>query len=187
MTVLAISTEDKNTVVEVGDVGPPTDFGAQFVDDGTDLNIETDYQVVNRYEKDRHVYMMGVTSPGFGYSPGLGLAGIGPAFVQMAAPTLLWVSRWTACRYNTTPKIPDPTPTDPNWILLDEHYEPTAVTLAADGVTPRYRISGTYVYGHKNPAAVTVNNINYARPPSVENTVVRNVPTASLEQQIINT
>lgn len=156
-----------------------TDDRAQYKNTDNAADIYTDYMVYNRYEKDYHRYMMGVTSPG-------GFQGGTVAFVQLATPTLLWVSEWTACRLNTQPKIPDSTSKDSNWILLDEHIEPVMLGLAADGVTALYRINGTFVYGHRNPARALINNITYARPPWMEDSFTRVVPASALEQDIIS-
>lgn len=164
--------------VKVGNV----DFNvspSKYIDPGEEQQLWTDFKIRNKFEKDHHRYMMGITSPN-------GFEGASVAFVQLASPTLLWIADWTACRYNIQPDIPDPTPADTNWVLLDEHYEPTMLTVGADQITPLYRISGTYVYGHKNPASVTVSNINYARPPWLENSFVRNVPTSVLKQNLVN-
>lgn len=141
--------------------------------------IYTDAQLNNKYEKDRHIYMLGMTSPG-------GFQGASVAFVQLAAPTLLWISRWTLCSFFSQPKSPNPISNNPDWILMDDHYEPGTVIVGPDGVTPLYRISGTYVYGHRNPAEVTVNNINFARPPWLEDAFDRSMPESKLQQDLIN-
>ena len=142
--------------------------------------IFVDYMIMNRYEKDRHVYMMPLTST-------TGFLGSSAAFVQLAAPTLLWIADWTACKYGNCPDIPDPNTANTGWVLLDEFYEPAMITVGADGVTPLYRISGTYVYGHVNPSDLTVNNINFARPPWLENSFTRTIPAGKLRKSLIDT
>ena len=147
---------------------PDGDPEALYTDSGPDQSIWTDYMINSRYEKDRHTYMIPIASP-------TGFANVGAAFCQLAKPTLLWIVDWTACRFNEQPDIPSPLLVTglvtgngalPDfWILLDEHYEPAMVTLGADGVTPLYRLSGTYVYGCTDPSTVTTNDITFPRPP----------------------
>ncbi len=132
------------------------DDGGKIISEGSALT--TDYVINNRYEGDQHVYMAGVASPG-------GFNGQSAAFFQLAAPTLMWISDWTACRGGVMPVVPDPVSKNANWVLLDVWYEPADIGLLQDGETPLYRISGTYFYGHVNPDANTVNNINYGVPP----------------------
>ncbi len=165
-------------VIETGDV-TPTDNLAKYYNDGSDVAIYADFRIRNRFEKDKHIYMLPVASPN-------GFQGASVAFVQLASPTLLWICDWTACRFNVQPNIPDPTPTDLNWIVLDEHYEPATITVGPDGVTPLYRISGTYVYGHRNPSPTTINNINFARPPWLQDSFNRFVPADKLQQGLSN-
>lgn len=162
--------------------GNVTDFGlsTKYIpadDDGA--AIYTDYIVNNRFEKDRGIYMNGVTSP-------LPFQGASVAFVQLHAPTLLWICDWTACRFNASPLIPNSINSDTDWVLLDEHYEPSMIVTAVDGTTPLYRISGTYVYGKQNPNSTTVNDIQYARPPWLEDAFTRIVPATSLTNGLVD-
>lgn len=145
----------------------------------SDAGIFSDCQVINHFEKDRHLYMMGLTSPG-------GFNGASVGFAQLASPTLLWIADWTVERQGSQPTFPDPTPYDSTWVLLYDLYEPGQVNVAADGVTPIYRISGTYIYGKTNPSTVTINDINYGRPPWLLDVYDRNVTTTSLQQSLIN-
>lgn len=119
--------------------------------------VWSDYVVVNQYENDGHVYMAGVTSPG--------PLPLGAAFFQLAAPTLLWVASWTAFRLGAKPKIPDPNGVDTNWVLLDRHVDAYIAHVGPDGVTPRYRISGVYVYGALNPDPALLANLAFPKPP----------------------
>ena len=134
----------------------------------TDITNDADYQapttdgiwttcyVSNRYEKDRRRYNLAVTSPG-------GFQGSSTAFVQTANPTLLWICDWMVVRVGGKPNVPNPTPQDTNWVLLDDWWEPGFVDIGgADGSTLLYHIYGTYVYGHKNPNDHT--NLNAAFP-----------------------
>jgi hypothetical protein len=162
--------------ITTGPVNTDDDEGALYNDGGDPAGVYTDYKIVNRYEKDRHLYMLPISSPG-GFGGG-NLA----AFVQLAAPTLLWISDWTACRFNSKPEIPDPTLTDSNWVLLDEHYEPFMLTVAANGSTPLYRISGTFVYGNRNPSTATIDDINFPRPPWLKDPSEGRIVTPSDEE-----
>lgn len=138
--------------VAIGNVtsdGPP----GKWIDppDG----IFTDYWVVNRYERDRQRWMLGVTSPE-------GFQGSQAAFVQLAADTLLLFSDWTVEKRGSQPAYPQNEPADENLVLLDDHYEPAQLLLVPNGQTPVYRLSGTYVYGFKNPNQA---QMTYPRPP----------------------
>lgn len=148
------------------------DSSAKF-DSNIVADIFTDTTIVNRYEKDRHIYMGGVTDPN-------GFQGNSVSFVQLCSPTLLWICDWTIASFRSQPSVPSPTPGDANWVLMDDHWEPHKITTAADGTTPLYRISGTYVYGHKNPNADTVNNIAFPRPPWLQDAFDRSMPSSKL-------
>ncbi len=169
-----------NATVVIGNVGADGTSPSSFILPNSDpLQVFTDCMTTNRYEKDGHVYMLPVSSPA-------GFAGISCAFVQLAAPTLIWIADWTVCCWTKQPPIPDPTPNSANWVLLDEHYEPAMIELGPDGITPLYRISGTYFYGCLNPNATTVKDIQFGRPPYVADTIDRSVPTSTLKQNLIN-
>ena len=177
--------------IQVSEV-PPDDNDGVFVGDAYSASIWTDYIVKNRYENDLHRYMMTITSPGNGVanaSPGLGNALTvlaGAAFVQLGAPTLLWISDWTASRFREKPTVPQPEPPAGSpWVLLDKHYETMTLNVAPDGVTPLYRINGTFVYGHKNPSEETVLNINFSRPPWMADVFDRSVSSADQARNII--
>ena len=151
----------------------PTDPPSAFAGNG----LFPDYQIQSRFIKNNHRYMMGITSPAG--TPTGGSA----AFVQLAAPTLIWLCEWTAFQIGSPPPIPSPVSVNPDWILLDhEEYDPVMLILGPDGVTPCYRISGIYIYGHKNPAAVTVNNVNFSIPPWMVNVFDRSMPASNLVQ-----
>lgn len=164
----------------------PSDYDAKFIEDGSQ-NVYLDYRIESKYEKDYHAYMMptakwqplepkvkkkeGATiSASYAQDPTV-------SFVQMAAPTLLWIVDWSCSRINEKPKIPNSTLAyNYGWILLAEHYEPAMMRIAADGVAPVWRISGTYVYGHVNPSLVCTDDIIFTRPPWLEDFVERNFP-----------
>lgn len=161
--------------VEFGDVTDDDQLSLFEDDEG----IWVDYLVVNRYEKDYHRYMMGITSPD-------GFLGDSAAFVQLASPTLLWVADWTAAKYGERPKIPDPVQRIDDWVLLDEQYEPSMLAVASDGVTPIYRISGTYVYGHRRPSLDTINDLVFPQAPWITDGLTRTVDPDQLDQDIIS-
>ncbi len=163
--------------VEIGPV--PTDDDARYVNNDDPLGVVTDYIINNRYERDGHVWYLGVTSPG-------GFQGASAAFVQLAAKTLVWISDWTACRFNGQPDIPTPDVADANWVLLDEHLEPVSVVTGPDGRTPLYRISGTYVYGNKRPElyAKLVNYVRYGRVPWLKDDFDRTMPESKLKADL---
>lgn len=135
--------------------------------------VWVDWMSRNFYEKDKHIYMMGVTSPS-------GFQGKSVAFCKLASDTLLMISDWTACKAGEQPVIPDPTSLDPRFVLLDEHYEPVSVTLCTDGVTPLYRISGTFFYGITNPSQLTADDLSFPKAPWLKDVFDRTIPRTSL-------
>lgn len=136
------------TIVEFGEV-TPDETNALY--ETNETGIWTDYYVVNYYETDMHRYMMGVTSPS-------GFNGASVAFVQLAAETLLLVCDWTGEKTGEPPAIPTSESANDNMILLDKHIESGMKELGAGGAEEDiiYRISGTYVYGFKNPTEATM-------------------------------
>ncbi|RJQ24619.1 hypothetical protein C4577_07570 [Candidatus Parcubacteria bacterium] len=131
----------------------------------------TDFTVMNYYEYDLHRYMAGMTSP----DP---FDGATAAFFQLAAPTMLWMSRWTCCRLSIAPDIPTPISfEDEDWVTMDEQYETASIVTLKDATTPLYRISGLYVFGHRNPSKQLniLNLMNFGRPPWITTEIGRNV------------
>src|SRR5207237_4450544 len=76
----------------------------------------TEWMIKSHYEHDDAIYMGGMTSP----RP---FQGASVSFVQLNAPSLLWIVQWTGARLAAMPVIPDPTSVDPNWVLMDKQYE----------------------------------------------------------------
>lgn len=162
------------------EVGPLTvdDSDAVFKDDEEPGNaVWSDYLVNSKYESDGHIFMLGGTAE-------VSQASVG--FVQLANHTLLWIADWTASRHNTKPKIPDTITNDQDWVLLDKHYEPAQVVVGPDGVTPLWRISGTYIYGHRKPNSNTLKHVVWPRPPWMEDNFDRSVPANITEKSIID-
>ena len=138
-------------------------------------SVTTDTQIFSRYEKDRGIFAAGVSSPD-------GCKGDSVAFFQLFSPVLLWVVDWTSCKAGSKPEVPDPTSKDPNWILLDELWEPSMMTLMPDGHTPLFRLSGTFIYGCKNPKAKTNKDVSFPRPPWIQDVFDRKVEDNLLQQ-----
>ncbi len=165
----------KAPVITIGKVS--IDGRTEFTRQPT--GIINDYRIRNRYEKDGHIYTIGLTSPG-------GFLNATTAFCQLSAPTLLWVCDWTACRFDGIPPIPvaQPLPNS-NWVLLDEHYEPGMIEVAVDGSTPVYRISGTFVYAAKNPAITLLSDIRFSRPPWLNDVFQKTVSIGNTTRGLI--
>lgn len=151
--------ESSSTIAEVrygqipSDVLQPEDdalYDESEIGDG----IFTDYVIHNQYESDGQIYMMPVTSPG-------GFDGDSVAFVKLAGGTLLWICDWTAEKIGAPPSIPNPDIDDPNLVLLDSHCQPAGLLKRPDD-SIIYRISGTFIYGYKNPSQAV---FYYGRPP----------------------
>lgn len=141
-------------------VGPVSfdDNDALFNNTGSSATMFTDYMIRNSYEEDPHTYMLGISSP-------QGFQGDKVAFVQLASTTLVLVCRWTGCRYNEQPIVPQADPEDDNLVVLYRSPVTVSVTTGPDGVTPLYRISGTYVYGVRNPDPTLLNNVSFGLDP----------------------
>jgi hypothetical protein len=155
-------TGNVGTPVVIIDIGTvtPDDTSAQYNDavDTQPSEQFTDYVIENRYEYDPHSYMGGMSSPG-------GLNGQSVAFFQLSNATLLWLADWTAKNWGVDPQKPDPyNLEDSNWVFLGAIAETRSVDVGADGITPVYRISGTYVYGYSNPTTAFLQYLRYGRP-----------------------
>ena len=176
-------TENQETGYQSGITEADVTFGDVSLDDDTlfvadeQSGVYTDYEIINRYEKDLHRYMAGITSPG-------GFAGNSVAFFQLAAPTLLWICDWTAERWGQMPHIPPSDPKD-GLILLDEMPEARMLQIAADGTTGVYRLSGTYVYGFLNPSDSVWTDVCIGRPPWLEDKLDRCPSLGILEDNLI--
>lgn len=178
----------------VDSINIDTDDSARFRDvtSVSTAAFFTDYKVHGHYENDKHIYMMGVTSPS-------GYKGMSAAFVQLAQPTTLWIADWTACKTGEQPEIPDPdllvgfrTPGAGNllgkWVLMDDHLEPAEIVVGPDGVTPLYRLSGTYVYGCTSASEVPSDDVTFPLVPWLQNNFPagRGIPQSKLAGNIIN-
>ncbi len=184
VTTDLFNTANGNTAQGVTvDEGPvlPDDANALFQIPSNPRSIFVDYLVANRYEQDPHRYMTGLTSPN-------GFNGSGVAFFQLATNTILWVADWTAYKWGDIPEIPDPTPADDNWILLGIFPgESAMMTVGADGVTGRFRLSGIYVYGHVNPPANLWELVTFGKPPWLRGGVLpRRITQVKLQHGIID-
>lgn len=167
--------------IEVGEVAAGE---SSFIPQDQEDAVWADYMITHRYEGDLARYMLGVASPN-------GYRGKKAAFVQLHAPTLLWIVDWTAMQFNAPPQVPDPFSVGADWELLDVVLEPAMLGLASDGVSAPYRFSGTYVFGHTNPGECTgyTNSpftiVQFPRPPWLEDIYIRKVPADALASQLI--
>jgi hypothetical protein len=170
--------------INIGTIETTDEFAEYLeLDPAEGWSFFVDYIINNSYESDKHIYMMPVA---FGGSLSTVTKGPSAAFVQLANPTLLWIADWTACKTGNQPEIPDSL-IRPNvrWVLLDESMELHNVGFGADGRTPIYRISGTYVYGCVNPDQKLINDVNFGRPPWLDDSVIeRDMPVTKLQQNI---
>ena len=160
--------------ITVGNVSLPTG-GGKYTQPSSDNTVVADTKIFSRYEKDRGVYAAGISSPD-------GFKGDSVAFFQLFSPVLLWIVDWTSCKVGAKPEVPDPTSKDSNWILLDENWEPSMMSLMPDGETPIFRLSGTFVYGCRNPKAKTNQNVTFPRPPWIQDSFDRKIEDSLLLQ-----
>jgi len=168
-----------DVTIQIGRLAP-TDSNANYEDfpDQQLPAIWQDYEISNRYEWNPHRYMNGVTSPN-------GFNGASVAFVQLAAPTLLLISDWTTARLGAIPTSPSTASPD-DWVLLAVFPETAPANLMPDGETPYYRISGTYVFAHKNPSASNpFAQVNFPKLPYVQDKYSRRLNVEQTKTNII--
>lgn len=162
------------TTLGVGDV-EFDDSGTSFIKNPSQGGIIADCMIHNHYERDRHVYQAGLTSP----EPFNGaLVGM----VRLANDTLLWVCEWTVCQANRTqhPPVVDPSP-PPGWELMDVQVTPAMISVGPSGIDEVFRISGVYVYGCLAPQQGLLSDVVYPYPPWVQRGLPRLVPTSALD------
>ncbi len=161
----------------------PSRFAGPLAGDNQ-KSIYADYMIINRYERDQHTYMMGVTLPDG--SPSSAANGIKKvAFVQLALPTMMWIIDWTAAKFNGIPDVPDPTPSNSDWVILDIHVEtPNIMLNPGDGVTPYYRVNGTYYYGFTEPTDDLLKGVVFPRPPWLEDVFIRLISINKLDRSL---
>lgn len=178
-----------------GIIGGGADIAFEFLTandlDGREVGgdgIWNEYLIEEVYEQDRRTYQLPLCHP-------RGFRGATAAFVQLAAPTLVCCVDWTAAKMGAMPEAPNPDMVAVNvlraggigvggagvqgvldavrantpWVLLDAWVEPAAPAFAADGQTPLYRLSGTYFYGHKDPADNVFEDVWWPYPANVAN------------------
>lgn len=161
----------------IAQAGEEQDFDAAYQPAG-DVGVWNDYNISTVYEKDYGRYMMGITSPD-------GFNGDSVAFVQLKSPTLLLLASWTASKYGAKPVLPNAELTDPNWVLLDEQHSPVMLSVAGDSATPLYEYSGVYVYGHRRPSSLTFTDIQFSRPPFLQDIFDRTLSAADFQPTLI--
>lgn len=148
-----------------GDVAN-TDDEALFVQR---TGIYQDFYTNHRYETDHHIYMMSIASPN-------GFQGAKAGFVQLASPVTLLLVDWSVehlAEANEYPDYPDPASlADDNTIHMDTIVEPATLTLSPDGRGVVKRISGTYVYGFKDPVQAS---LRHGRSPIMNPTIPQGV------------
>lgn len=60
------------------------------------------------------------------------------------------------------------------------------IGVSPDGVTPIYRVSGTYIYGHNNPDPNPFNNVTFPRASYIEDVFTRTIPLSKLLDNLID-
>lgn len=164
-------------------VPPATITVGEIPPEGSDTGFQTsspfiDYFVQNSYEGYEETFQLPIASP-------KGFQGRTCSFVQVAAPILKWICDWTAKSTNgSPPPAPPMQAADPNWVLLTRELEPAMVEEMADGESAVYRLSGRYVYGHKNPPKAINQVACFARPPWISPSLDRTVPDSVFEPGI---
>lgn len=185
MTTPFTATDNPETLQQPGPSISQSNANLQATDENAKYETSsdlpyTDYIIKNEYEYDKHIYTAGVTAPE-------GFSGNSTSFFQLATPTLIWICRWTACKFGVAPDYPDPTPNSNTWVLLDQIPGTSELALSDDGVTALYRLSGIYVYGNTNPNANPFNQMSFPRPPWMKDEFTRTVPSENKKKNLIDT
>ena len=95
---------------------------------------------------------------------------------------MLRIVDWTAEKVGNAPTVPSWELNDPNQVLLDKHFEPAMVEKRPSAVIV-YRLSGTYIYGFKNPSQA---KLHYGRPPWMSSDVECVVSDSQFSSGIID-
>jgi hypothetical protein len=161
--------------------GPVTYDGntGQITNPDNYTGICVEYFFENFYENDPHKYMASQTSP-------QAFNGSTVGFVQIGNPTTLWVCEWTACQLGAKPIAPSPIPESSGWVLLDVHPTLAGKSIVTDGQTPIYRISGVYIYGHKNPNADVYRDAVFPIYPWVANSDGRQMLSSDFKKGLLD-
>ncbi len=162
--------------ITVGDIFQTDENG---IFDEPEFGAWRECLVRNRYEYDPHRYMAGLTSP-------TGFRGQAVAFFQLANTTLLWIADWTVLKKGDIPDAPRMEQNDKDWILLKVIPEAAEIVPnGADASACTWRLSGTYVYGHRNPSNDVYNHLRFGKPPYLKEGPQRNVPTDKFRDDIL--
>jgi hypothetical protein len=147
---------------------PFEDESQKYQEDSKE-GFHVDYMMYNRYDADLGVYAAGITSPdGFG--------GGSCAIMQLSAGVLIKAADWTAARLGERPTVPSPDLNDPGWELLRVMPEAAMVTVAPNGVTPLYRVNGTYFYAKKSAADDALDDVTFPKPSWLKDGEARRLP-----------
>lgn len=156
-------TSGGTTELATGDVAPAEVFTTALLPDGnssllkatTGAGLYTNYLVTKRLENPPHVFQMPVAKM-------VSSPAASSVFIQTAAPAARMYVDWTAERVGGQPDLPTPnlrkpdgTP-DTNAVLVGKTFGAANVEHGGDGENARYTISGTYIYGFKDPDVVTL-------------------------------
>lgn len=154
-----------------------TDESAAFIAPIAGLGLTTDYEVRAHFEIDKYIVGMPVTSPG-------GFNGNQVAACRLAVDTLYLVVEWTAECRGSEPQLPNPEPSDANYILAAEYHQSSMLRMMPDGQTAIYRTSGVYSYICLNPTAA---NLWHPRPPWMSPRIPADITPAAFVNGVIFT
>lgn len=139
--------------------------------------VWAEYHIVTKLDRDRHTFMMGITSPLS--------TGNQAAFVKLAMDTVIMTVEWDSSSFGEIPWMPDPEQVDPRWILLHDDLSGLPPTIADDGSTPLYTFKGTFWYGLINPSAFTYQDFVIPRYPWLQDVFLRAIPSTAVQGGII--
>jgi hypothetical protein len=103
--------------------------------DSSEPGVYTRYMVDQNTTLDTNVFQMPVASPGEK-----------PVIIQTGEAVSSRRVEWYAEKVGAPPFVPNPKSNDPNMVLKKAQVAPQEMGLAADGVSPIYRVKGCYDY-----------------------------------------
>jgi hypothetical protein len=106
----------------------------------TESGMYTRYMVDQKTELNTNTFQMPVASPNEK-----------PAIIQTGEAVASRRVEWSAEKVGSPPYVPNPKSNDPNMVLTKAQIAPQELGLAADGVSPIYRVKGCYDYVFLDP------------------------------------
>lgn len=129
-----------------------------------------DFQMSTTYQMDPGVLQIPVAGPD----------GTPSVFVKTHARTMRKIVSWRAMKQGDQPDMPDPNAIGNNDVFVGFTMPVIAPVLDASGLRHFWSVSGTYVYGMRQPISPTVSGLPAGASPVDMTSVTQNVLPAYL-------